>query len=149
MKRLKVGDEVFGVTSIRRAGAFADYVVADEKSAWLKPRSLSFEQAAAFTIVGLTAWNALVAKAKLSAGQSVLITGCLGGVGRSAVQIACMRGANIVGSCSASGREEALAREVTALLEPVLATVEGGKATRDIYKARALLAEIRSSGSVV
>jgi NADPH:quinone reductase-like Zn-dependent oxidoreductase len=61
------------------------------------------------TIVGLTAWNALVAKAKLGAGQSVFITGCLGGVGRAAAQIAKMRGANVVGSCSASGRDEALA----------------------------------------
>jgi NADPH:quinone reductase-like Zn-dependent oxidoreductase len=117
VKRLKVGDEVFGVTSIRQAGAFADYVVADEKSAWLKPPSLSFEQAAAFTIVGLTAWNALVAKAGLRAGQSVLITGCLGGVGRSAAQIACMRGANIVGSCSGSGREEALALGVSEVVD--------------------------------
>jgi NADPH:quinone reductase-like Zn-dependent oxidoreductase len=109
VERLKVGDEVFGVTSIRQAGAFAEYVVADEKNVGLKPSSISFEQAAALTIVGLTAWNALVAKARLSAGQSVIITGCLGGVGRSAVQIARMRGADVVGSCSASGREEALA----------------------------------------
>lgn len=63
--------------------------------------------------MSLTAWNALVAKAKLSAGQSVFITGCLGGVGRSAVQIAKMRGANVVGSCSASAREEALALGAT------------------------------------
>ena len=113
VERLKLGDEVFGVTSIRQAGAFAEYVVADEKNAWLKPPSLSFEQAAASTIVSLTAWNALVAKARLSAGQSVFITGCLGGVGRSAVQIAKMRGANVVGSCSASAREEALALGVS------------------------------------
>jgi NADPH:quinone reductase-like Zn-dependent oxidoreductase len=106
---LKVGDEVFGVTSIRQAGAFAEYVVADEKNVGLKPPSISFEQAAALTIVSLTAWNALVGKARLGAGQSVFITGCLGGVGRSAVQIARMRGANVAGSCSASGREEALA----------------------------------------
>ena len=86
--RLKVGDEVFGVTSISQAGAFAEYVVADEKNVGLKPPSISFEQAAALTIVGLTAWKALVAKARLSAGQSVFITGCLGGVGRSAVHIA-------------------------------------------------------------
>ena len=94
VKRLKVGDEVFGVTSIRQAGAFAEYVIADEKNVWRKPSSISFEHAAALTIVSLTAWNALVAKARLSAGQSVFITGCLGGVGRSAVQIARMRGAN-------------------------------------------------------
>jgi NADPH:quinone reductase-like Zn-dependent oxidoreductase len=109
VERLKVGDEVFGVTSIRQAGAFAEYVVADEKNVGLKPPSISFEQAAALTIVSLTAWNALVGKARLGAGQSVFITGCLGGVGRSAVQIARMRGANVAGSCSASGREEALA----------------------------------------
>jgi NADPH:quinone reductase-like Zn-dependent oxidoreductase len=112
VERLQVGDEVFGVTSIRQAGAFAEYVVADEKNAWLKPPSISFEQAATLTIVSLTAWNALVAKARLRAGQSVFITGCLGGVGRSAVQIARMRGASVAGSCSASGREEALARGV-------------------------------------
>jgi NADPH:quinone reductase-like Zn-dependent oxidoreductase len=49
-----------------------------------------------------------MAKAKLRAGQSVFVTGCLGGVGRSAVQIARMHGAAVKGSCSATGREEAL-----------------------------------------
>jgi NADPH:quinone reductase-like Zn-dependent oxidoreductase len=117
VKRLKVGDEVFGVTTIAQAGAFAEYVVADEKNVGLKPPSLSFEQAAAFTIVSLTAWNALAGKAKLSAGQTIFITGCLGGVGRSAVQIARMRGANVVGSCSASGREEALALGVCEVVD--------------------------------
>jgi threonine dehydrogenase-like Zn-dependent dehydrogenase len=79
------------------------------KKVGLKPPSISFERAAALTLVSVTAWNALVAKARLRADQSVVITGCLGGVGRSAVQIARMRGANVVGSCGASGREEALA----------------------------------------
>lgn len=109
VQRLKVGDEVFGLTTIRQAGAFAECVVTDEKNAWIKPKSISFEQAAALTMVSVTAWNALVAKATLGADQSVFISGCLGGVGRSAVQIARMRGAYVVGSCSASGREEALA----------------------------------------
>ena len=63
-------------------------MVADEKNLGLKPRAISFEQAAAMTVVGMTAWNGLIAKAKLKAGQSVFVTGCLGGVGRSAVQIA-------------------------------------------------------------
>ena len=113
VKRFEVGDQVFGVTSIRQAGAFAEYVVADEKNVGLKPPSFSFEQAAAFTIVSLTAWNALVVKAKLSAGQSVFISGCLGGVGRAATQIAKARGADVVGSCGASGREEARALGVS------------------------------------
>lgn len=63
----------------------------------------------ALTIVSLTAWNALVSKTKLSAGQAVFINGCLGGVGRSAVQIARLRGASVVGSCSAMGFDEARA----------------------------------------
>jgi len=113
VKRFEVGDQVFGVTSIRQAGAFAEYVVADEKNVGLKPPSFSFEQGAAFTIVSLTAWNALVVKAKLSAGQSVFISGCLGGVGRAATQIAKARGADVVGSCGASGREEARALGVS------------------------------------
>jgi NADPH:quinone reductase-like Zn-dependent oxidoreductase len=109
VKRLEVGDEVFGLTSIRQAGAVAEYVVADEKNVELKPPSVLFEHAAALTLVSVTAWSALMAKARLRAGKSVFVTGCLGGVGGSAVQIARMRGANVVASCSASGREEALA----------------------------------------
>ncbi len=113
VEQFKLGDDVFGVTSIRQAGAFAESIVADEKNVGLKPPSISFEQAAALTVVGGTAWNALVAKASLTAGQSIFIAGCLGGVGRAAVQIARMRGANVVGSCSASGREDALALGVS------------------------------------
>ncbi len=65
------------------------------------------------TVVGVTAWTGLIAKAKLTAGQSAFINGCLGGVGRSAVQIARACGAHVVGSCSASGREEALSLGVS------------------------------------
>jgi NADPH:quinone reductase-like Zn-dependent oxidoreductase len=108
VERLKVGDEVFGVTPIREAGAFAEYVVVAEKGLGRKPPAVSFERAAAMTIVGITAWTGLVERAKLAAGQRVFVTGCLGGVGRSAVQIARRRGARIVGSCNASGREDAL-----------------------------------------
>jgi len=117
VRRLKVGDEVFGVVSIRQAGAIAQYVIADERNAALKARSFSFEQAAAFPIVSLTAWNALVEKAKLREGQFIFVTGCLGGVGRAAVQIARMRGAKIVGSCNAAGREEALALGVSEVVD--------------------------------
>jgi NADPH:quinone reductase-like Zn-dependent oxidoreductase len=116
-ERLKVGDEVQGVTSIRQAGTFAEYVVADEKNVWLKPPSISFEQAAALTLVSVTAWLALVTKARLRVGQSVFITGCMGGVGRSAVQIARMCGAEVAGSCSASEREEALALGVSEVVD--------------------------------
>ena len=107
--RLRVGDEVLGIMGIRNAGAFTDYLLIAEKGAYRKPPSISFELAASLPMAGVTAWSAVVERAKVCAGQAVFITGCLGGVGRAAVQITRMRGAEVVGNCSASGREEALA----------------------------------------
>ncbi len=106
--RLQVGDEVFGATGMKEAGAFAETLVAEEKHALSKPAALSFEQAGALTIVSATAWTALVDKAKVRAGQSVFIGGCLGGVGRAAVQIALLHGAEVTGSCRASRCQDAL-----------------------------------------
>jgi NADPH:quinone reductase-like Zn-dependent oxidoreductase len=105
--RARIGGEVFGIQGIRAAGAFADYLVTPEKNAFPKPAALSFEQAAALPMASVTAWSAVVDKARVKPGQSVFITGCLGGVGRAAVQIALMRGAAVSGNCSASGLEEA------------------------------------------
>jgi NADPH:quinone reductase-like Zn-dependent oxidoreductase len=105
----KAGDAVFGISGIRAASAFADYLVISEKGAYRKPPSVSFELAAALPMASVTAWSGVVDRANVSAGQSVFVAGCLGGVGRSAVQIARLRGAQVAGSCSASGREEALA----------------------------------------
>lgn len=107
--RFKVGDEVFGATGLKEAGTFAEALVADEKTVFLKPTSLSFASAAALPIVSAAAWTGLMDKAKLRAGQRVFISGCLGGVGRVAVQIARMRDAKVVGSCDASGFQEAQA----------------------------------------
>jgi NADPH:quinone reductase-like Zn-dependent oxidoreductase len=107
--RFKVGDAVYGAAGLKVAGAFAEALVTDDKTVFLKPPPLSFEEAAALTIVAATAWTALIDKAKLQAGQQVFIAGCLGGVGRIAVQIAGIRGAEVTGSCSASRRNEALA----------------------------------------
>ena len=115
--RFKIGDEVFGATGLKESGAFAEALVTEEKTVFLKPQSLSFEEAAALPIVSATAWTALIDKAKLRAGQRVFITGCLGGVGRIAAQIAEMRGAEIAGSCSASRRDEALALGVREVVD--------------------------------
>lgn len=109
VKAFEVGDEVFGATGLKEASTFAESLVTDEKWTFIKPPALSFEVAAALPIVSMTAWTGLVDKAKLRAGQSVFVTGCLGGVGRAAVQLAALRGAVVAGSCSAAGREEALA----------------------------------------
>lgn len=97
--RIKVGDEVLGTVSMKNGGAFADKLIADEKLVVVKPRALSFVQAAALPIVGATARCGLIDKAQLKPGQSVFIHGCLGGVGRAAAQLAMALGANVVGSC--------------------------------------------------
>jgi NADPH:quinone reductase-like Zn-dependent oxidoreductase len=105
--RLGVGDEVLGGAGIKAAGAFAELVVAEAKAVVRKPANLSWEQAAALPIVGLTAFQAIVGKGGLRAGQAVFIHGCLGGVGRSAAQLAVARGVCAAGSCRAAAAHEA------------------------------------------
>ena len=114
---LKVGDEVFGATGLKEAGTFAEALIADEKNVVIKPAALSFEVAGALPIVAITAWTGLIDKAKLRAGQSVFISGCLGGVGRAAVQLALLGGASVIGSCSGAAREEALALGVSEVID--------------------------------
>src|SRR3954453_945320 len=91
------GDEVFGV----RGGAFAEYVSVSSGLA-LKPAHLSFEEAAAVPLAGITALQGLRDKGGLLPGQRVLINGSSGGVGTFAVQIAKALGADVTAVCSTS-----------------------------------------------
>jgi NADPH:quinone reductase-like Zn-dependent oxidoreductase len=102
VQRFKPGDQVFG----GRNGAFADYVLITESSAVAqKPDNISFEQAAAVGIAGVTALQALQDKGQLAAGQKVLINGASGGVGTFAVQMADAMGAEVTGVSSARNHE--------------------------------------------
>ena len=94
--QFKPGDELFGSC----AGAFAEYACARESHLAMKPHDVSFEQAAAVPIAGLTALQALRDKAQIQPGQKVLINGAAGGVGTFAVQIAKSFGAEVTGVCS-------------------------------------------------
>ena len=94
--RFRPGDEVFGVGK----GSFAEYAAANEEKLARKPSTLSFEQAAAVPVSGLTAQQGLLDVGRLEAGQHVLITGASGGVGTFAVQIAKAHGATVTGVCS-------------------------------------------------
>jgi NADPH:quinone reductase-like Zn-dependent oxidoreductase len=113
----KPGDEVLGATGLKEAGTFAEAVIADVKATMLKPAGLPFETAGALPIVAITAWTGLFDKAKLQPGQTVFVTGCLGGVGRAATQLALQRGAIVSGSCSAVDRDEALALGVSEVVD--------------------------------
>jgi len=105
--RLSVGDEVLGGAPIQWSGAFADVVVAEQQGVVKKPAGLSFESAAAIPTVGLTAYQALFKTGELRHGEAVFVHGCLGGVGRSAVQLASAHGATVAGSCRAGATDEA------------------------------------------
>ncbi len=107
--RFKSGDKVFG----GRTGAFAEYVTIGEGSAvTAQPTNVSFEQAAAVPIAGVTALQALRDLGKLESGQKVLINGASGGVGTFAVQIAKSMGAEVTGVCST--RNVAMVRSIGA-----------------------------------
>jgi NADPH:quinone reductase-like Zn-dependent oxidoreductase len=89
--RFAPGDEVFGGAP----AAFAEYALARESSLVLKPRNMSFEQAAAVGVAGRTALQGLRDQAQVKPGQRVLISGAGGGVGTFAVQIAKALGAHV------------------------------------------------------
>lgn len=99
----RVGDEVFGY--VRKdwvhGGTFAEYVSAPVRTLAPKPSSLSFEEAAAVPLAGLTAYQS-IQRSGVSAGQTVLVHAAAGGVGGFAVQIARALGATVVGTASES-----------------------------------------------
>jgi NADPH:quinone reductase-like Zn-dependent oxidoreductase len=103
--KYKVGDAIYAYLDLDRGGGYAEYVIVKDREASPKPKSLTFEQAAAVPLVALTAWQALIDIAKLSAGQTVLIHGGSGGVGSFAIQIAKARGAKVLATASTPNQE--------------------------------------------
>lgn len=102
----QVGDEVYGY--VRRdwvqGGTFAEYVAAPVRTLARKPSTLSFEEAAAVPLAGLTAFQA-IRRAGVRDGQTVLVHAAAGGVGAFAVQIARSVGARVIGTASARNHE--------------------------------------------
>jgi NADPH:quinone reductase-like Zn-dependent oxidoreductase len=95
------GDAVFGLCK----GSFAEYGCAQETKLIRKPEGISFDQAAALPVAGLTALQGLRDKGHLQPGQRVLINGASGGIGTLAVQIAKCFGAHVTGVCSTKNME--------------------------------------------
>ncbi len=95
--RFRPGDEVYGVTT---AGSFAEYARSRGSHLARMPANLSFEQAAAVPISGVTALQGLRDVGLVQPGQRVLVIGAAGGVGSFAVQLAHAFGARVTGMCS-------------------------------------------------
>jgi NADPH:quinone reductase-like Zn-dependent oxidoreductase len=93
------GDEVMGVAE---AGSFAEFAVTPAEKLVRKPANVSFEQAAAVPVSGVTALQVLHDKAMVLPGQRVLVIGAAGGVGTMAVQIAKAFDAEVTGVASTS-----------------------------------------------
>lgn len=104
----KVGDSVFGTTTMLNTGSYAEYICVPQK--WkngvigLKPKNLEYHEAAALPVGAMTAIY-LLEKANLKSGQNVLVYGASGSVGSYAVQLANQKGSRVTGVCSTSNFE--------------------------------------------
>lgn len=103
------GDLVYGALP---QGAFAEYACADQDRLARMPVNLTFEQAAAAPVAGITALLAVRDVGRVQPGQTVLVNGASGGVGTFAVQLARALGAQVTGVCS--GRNAELVRSIGA-----------------------------------
>ena len=102
VRQYKVGDEVYSRPDDLRIGTFAEFIAIKESSLAPKPKNLTMEEAASIPLVALTAWQALVEKAKLKKGQKVFIQAGSGGVGTFAIQLAKHLAATVATTTSTS-----------------------------------------------
>ena len=104
--RFKPGDEVYGMTGGVGGvpGSLAEFSAVDADLLAPKPANLSMREAAALPLIFITAWEGLIDRAALKAGQKVLIHGGAGGVGHVAIQIARAIGADVFATGSAAQR---------------------------------------------
>jgi NADPH:quinone reductase-like Zn-dependent oxidoreductase len=105
--RFKEGDEVFGIMDVFKGGALADYLVVREADLAIKPANITFEEAAALPVTGLSALQIIDQMARVGKGDEVLINGATGGIGIFAMQIAKKRGAVVTAVVGTKGVADA------------------------------------------
>jgi alcohol dehydrogenase len=101
--RFKVGDEIYARPRKSKIGTFAEYIAIHEDDIALKPKNLSFEEAASIPLVGLTSYQALTDILQLQKEQKILIQAGAGGVGTFAIQLAKLMGAAVATTASEAG----------------------------------------------
>jgi len=105
VQQFKVGDEVYSRAPDHRIGTLAQFIAVGENDVARKPANLTMEEAASIPLVGLTAWQALIERAKLKKGQKVFIQAGSGGVGTIAIQLAHHLGATVATTTSAANTD--------------------------------------------
>ncbi len=103
--RSKVGDAIYARAPKNRIGTLAEFIAIHEDAVALKPKSISFEEAASIPLVGLTSYQVLHDVMHLKEGQKVLIQAGAGGVGTFAIQLAKVMGAFVATTASDAGFE--------------------------------------------
>ena len=154
-----VGDAVVAFLSMTADGAAAEYVITPAAVLAPAPTGIPLADAAAFPMVGLTAWQALFDDAGLEAGQRVLINGAGGAVGGYAMQLAKWAGAHVIATASprsservsSAGADEVIDHTTTAVREAVAEPVDvllnlAGIAPEEL---EALVALVKPGGVVV
>jgi NADPH2:quinone reductase len=100
VKGFAIDDEVYASPSLVRNGANAEFVCVDARMAALKPRSVDHAAAAALPLVTITAWEALLLRARVQRGETILIHAGGGGVGHVAIQLAKREGCRVLTTAS-------------------------------------------------
>ncbi len=103
--RFKPGDAVFTYPAFGTSGTYAEFVAVKESQVALKPKTISFVEAAALPMTAQAAWMAVISVGQISADERVLIHGASGGLGSVAVQLAKWRGAYVIGTASRDNLE--------------------------------------------
>ncbi|HVV19174.1 MAG TPA: NADP-dependent oxidoreductase [Pseudonocardiaceae bacterium] len=130
---LTVGQRVFGLSDWARDGALAEYTAVEARNLAPLPADIDHTVAAALPVSGLTAWQGLVDHAGLTAGQTILIHGAVGGVGSLAVQLAREMGAHVIGTGRADDRDLALSLGAHAFLDLDADSVESAGAVDVVF----------------
>ncbi len=109
VNKFKIGDRVWGSNQglLGRQGTFAEYIAVDQTWTHHLPESVAFEDAAAVSLVAITAHLGLFRDAKLKSGESILVIGGTGGVGSMVVQMAKLAGAKVITTAGSDSKASA------------------------------------------
>ncbi|HEY3185923.1 MAG TPA: NADP-dependent oxidoreductase [Solirubrobacteraceae bacterium] len=147
------GDDVLGFAP---SGGYAEFAAASAAALARKPAALSYEQAAALPVAGLTAWQALFDRGGLERGQTALIAGAAGGVGHLAVQFAKLAGARVIGTGSSRNRDFVLGLGADEYVDYTQQDVAGAVSDADVVfdtvggdTTQSLVPTVREGGIIV